>query len=121
MSIKWAVAVFALAMLPVLARAEDKKDLSGEYTCLGKNKDGGTYKGTVKIAKKGDTYVLKWTIGNNDEQAGIGLVENNLLSVAYYGAGNFTGIVVYKIEKDKLVGKYAVAGDTGVYEETLSK
>src|SRR5262245_20248164 len=83
---------------PDQAPAADKgDDISGTYSCEGTVPGGKTYKGTTTVAKKGDTYVLKWTIGGQTHE-GTGLRNGDLLSVCWQSPQE-VGIVVYKIEK----------------------
>jgi hypothetical protein len=113
-----AAVIFALA---TGCRAADTKDITGRYSCEGTNPAGQTYKGTVEITKKGDTYHLAWSIGAGDNYEGLGILEGDTLAVSYYGGA--TGVVVYKVQKGgKLVGKWAVVeGEGKVYTETLTK
>jgi hypothetical protein len=123
----WAVPtlLFSTLLLTTLnssAHAEDKIKLEGLYACEGKNPDGGPYEGRVEIAKKGDTYHLKWTIGE-ESHVGVGLVAEKTLSVCWVvDGGGAGGIVVYKIEMDgRLVGKWTPLGGDKVYEENLRR
>jgi hypothetical protein len=113
--------VLGLALLvPAALRAAEGPEIGGNYACKGMNPDGKEYTGSVKITKQGDVYHLKWTIGQ-ESHAGVGIREENTLAVSWTEAGGTSGIVVYKIGKDKrLVGKWAVQGGKDVYTETLT-
>ena len=117
------VAVMGLFLAAPAARAEEPA-ITGTYDCEGDNGDGTTYKGKVTISKKGDTYTLEWTIGDSTH-VGIGLLRGNTLSSSWATTidGKLVkGVVVYKVEKKKLVGEWAqYPGDGKVLKETLTK
>jgi hypothetical protein len=107
-------------LVPAALRAAEGPEIGGNYTCKGMNPDGKEYTGSVKITKQGDVYHLKWTIGQGS-QSGVGIREENTLAVSWVGAGGASGVVVYKIGKDKrLVGRWAVQGGKDIYTETLT-
>ena len=96
-----------------------QEDLSGVYSCEGKNYDGGAYAGTVVIHRNGEGYMLLWSIGSQIHQ-GVALREGDLLSSSWTTAGMPGGIVVYKIQSDrKLVGRYTDFGGQ-IGTETLT-
>ena len=108
-------------VLVLPARAEEKVHISGKYTVEGLNPDGGTYRGTAEIAKKGDTYTIDWLIGSAEKYKGIGIRQGDVLAVSYV-SNAISGVVVYKIEKGKLVGQWAIQGGNGkIQTETLTK
>jgi hypothetical protein len=98
----------------------DAPDLAGVYSCDGLNPAGRPYRGIVEIVHTDSTYHLRWTFPQESDSAlGIGILSNGVLAVSYYG-GATAGVVVYKIEENKLVGDWTVVGsDGGVYHETL--
>src|SRR5262245_53731067 len=101
-------------------KAADKVDITGKYTCEGTNPDGKTYKGTVEVKKQGDAFHVLWSIGAGDNYEGIGILEGDVFSVAYYGA--ITGIAVYKVEKGKMTGRWTLPEAKGqVYTENWTK
>jgi hypothetical protein len=116
----WPVAAIAVAVLVVgvgCLVAADKTDIAGKYTCEGTNPQGQTYKGTVEITKVGDTYKLVWAIGNAETWDGVGILEGDVLAVSFA-----SGVVVYKVEKGKMTGKWTVKEANGkVFSETLTK
>jgi hypothetical protein len=80
----------------------------GDYTAEG-TAGGGTqkYKGTVRIKKKGETYLIQWRIGPS-VYSGIGFVDGDRFCVSCVMGGQ-PCVVVYKIEKDKtLRGRWAI-------------
>src|SRR5207247_1478504 len=83
---------------------------AGTYDCVGENGGGSTYQGKVKITKAGDTYQLEWLIGGQEAHVGVGIVEAGRLcsSWATVTGGVVTkGVVVYRKEGGKLVGRWA--------------
>ena len=108
-----------------LAQDERKQaDIAGRYTCVGTTFDGTKYRGSVRLVKQGDTYVATWTLDAGDSYAGVGLLTDNVLSVAW-DAGDAPGIIAYKVEKKngmvRLVGKWTVPGVQGkLMDETLT-
>ncbi|MEA3210671.1 MAG: hypothetical protein QOE70_3728 [Chthoniobacter sp.] len=109
-----ALAALLCTGLPAFADL-NPEDLSGQYQC-----DGGSYTGTVTIRKNGDAYEIRWQfpVGSH---LGIGLREGDVLASTYSGGGGVAGVVVYRIAKDKLVGKYTHPTEAGrVLVETLT-
>jgi hypothetical protein len=108
--------VFSVFMMSAASRAADPDvDLTGTYRCK-----GPTYEGSVTISRQGDSYRVNWTIGR-ERYAGVGLVQGDVLAVAYYG--EMRGIVAYRIEDaSHLVGRWTtVANPSAVSTETLTK
>jgi hypothetical protein len=114
------LALLVTLTLAVDARAQAKPSIVGNYTCVGMNPQGGTYRGSVSIIRMGDTYMMNWVVGT-EKYAGIGILEGDVLAVSYYGTAS--GVVVYKVEKGgKLSGKWTLPSAKGkVYTETLTK
>ena len=107
---------FTCATTAISARAADAGDLTGNYRCKGSN-----YEGTVTISTQGDAYRVNWVIGAREKYSGVGLVQDGVLAVAYYGRAQ--GIVAYRIEADgQLVGRWTMFDKPGaVSVETLTK
>jgi hypothetical protein len=94
--------------------------LSGTYKIVqGKNPDGSSYTGSVKIAKQGDVYQLAWSIPGTS-YAGIGILKGKVLSVGW-GQGNPPGVVAYSVERAKLDGVWATPSDKGLGKERLER
>ena len=112
-----------LLAVPVLA--DEPKDLRGVYSCQGRNPDGGEYSGKVIIFRKGDAYILLWSIGGLSHQ-GVAILEGDLLSSSWAPIAtpnaplSVPGIVVYKVQPDrKLVGRWT--SESGIMgTETLT-
>jgi hypothetical protein len=113
--------VFAL-VAPVYAGDQDPgKNLTGVYSCEGQNPDGGTYTGVVEIVSIKDTYLVRWTMPNDSQVVGVGILSGGQLSVSYYGGT--PSLVVYSIaENGKLNGKWTAGGAEGLqFSETLTR
>jgi hypothetical protein len=120
-------AVAALALAAPCAAADEKTKevkIAGRYACKGANPEGGAYEGKVEISKNGDTYTLKWTLGEGESYEGVGLLNGDALSVTWKAEG-VSGLVVYKVAKGdkgpKLVGKWTPCPSDGkLFDETLT-
>jgi hypothetical protein len=106
--------------IPGFAFAAQDVEITGTYTCVGANADGGEYRGTVVISKEGNAYNLKWTIAGKSH-LGLGIRQGDTLSAAWI-VENSGGVVVYKIQKGpKLVGVWSEFGTKGkVLSEVLT-
>lgn len=98
--------------------------LDGTYACQGTRPDGAEYRGVVRIVHHNGTYQLLWTVGQDEQYLGVGMVTGNVLSVSYFGGT--TGLVVYRIEQGdkgpRLVGTWTVPeGDGQVSSEILTR
>ncbi|WP_407767738.1 hypothetical protein [Rhizobium sp.] len=96
-------------LLPAIALA----DPTGSYKVAGTSEDGSEYRGTVKVLRNGETYIVDWMIGKN-ESIGTGLGakfsgdrfemgpasdEDTAISVGYVSKENF-GIAMYFEQPD---------------------
>jgi hypothetical protein len=113
-------AVGVLAQTPELPQLPGS-DLSGVYSCEGRNPDGSPYTAKVEIIKRQDTYLVRWTQENNDEVLGVGiqLEGTGTLAVSYFGGS--PAVVVYALHGQKLVGKWTMGGAGRMFDETLTK
>ena len=116
----------ALALVLVVSapsQAAADMDLSGKYDVSGVNPNGKEYRGTAKIEKVGDIYRVTWLIGK-EEHHGVGLIQGDVLSVAWVitAGGTDAGVVAYKIKKNgTLDGKWINDYEAGgVLPETLT-
>lgn len=85
---------------------------TGTYDMQG-NTDGSEnmcYNGLVTIKPKGKNFAVCWIFGGS-KHYGIGILEQNVLSVAFYAPrSGFRGTVAYLVNPDgTLVGKWAPA------------
>lgn len=95
-------------------------DPSGVYLCEGTNPDGHRYRGIVQIAAVEGTFLVRWTLADNVEVTGVGILHDDQLSVSYFGGT--PAVVVYKVAADKLVGEWTMGGTEGsTFAETLTR
>ena len=100
--------------------APKTSDPSGVYLCEGTNPDGHHYRGIVQIASVQNTFLVRWTLADDIEVMGVGILQDDRLSVSYFGGT--PAVVVYKIGADKLVGEWTMGGTEGkTYAETLTR
>jgi hypothetical protein len=100
-------ACVALFTTAVSLRADINPDnLSGRYRC-----EGDGYVAEVLIRKNGESYDVQWQFAKG-VHAGVGIREGGIFASSY-GNGADAGVVVYRIERDRLVGKYTAPGLTG--------
>jgi hypothetical protein len=86
-------------------------DIAGKYNITGSNPEGGNYKGTLEVIKRGDVYQFRWNAGT--QYGGIGVQNGNIVAVAYANGtdGKGCGVVDYDIASDgALTGKWGYWG-----------
>lgn len=116
--------------LPTLAKGkagrevlEGSPELDGAYRIvLGENPDGTTnYDGTVKMQRQGDIYAVAWfTPGPQPTAVGIGIRQNDVLTVAYGASIKGLGVVAYTWNGDQLLGLWS-SGSKRLGQETLTR
>ena len=96
------------------ANAIGRVAFSGTYTVNGNNPGVGAYKGTLTIVARGEVYDVHWAIANV-QYAGVGVVVNDTLSVAYSSSDkSWIGVMAYRQRPDgSLEGRWAVQGRSG--------
>jgi hypothetical protein len=114
-------------MEPKVPSAGDREvvDISGYYTCRGKETNGKQYTGIAVITKAKEVYAVQWTIGIGSTFLGVGIRQGNILAVSWAQPGEQTvvrGINMYKIDKGPtLTGRWAtLPGDGTLKSETLT-
>jgi len=111
------LAIFAAALIasavPVFAQEFN-------YTAVGTNLDGSTYRGTARIVWISDsTCAIEWTTGGATS-TGICMRNGPAFSAAYSLQGAI-GLVVYQILDDgSLEGLWTIAGMNGAGTEVLT-
>jgi hypothetical protein len=118
------VGLVVLALVGPVYAAPDQSpesNLVGTYQCEGTNPDGGAYSGIVEIVKHKDTYLVRWTMPNDSQVVGVGILTGNQLAVSYFGGT--PALVVYSVaDNGKLTGKWTAGGAEGaLFSETLTK
>jgi hypothetical protein len=105
----------------VTAGQAPESDLTGVYSCEGVNPDGTPYKGLVEILKVKETYLVRWTMPNDNQVVGIGILSNGVLAVSYFG-GSPAVVAFSSTSEGRLEGKWTMGGAEGsVFSETLTK
>ena len=71
---------------------------TGVYTMVGSNPGSEriNYEGNVIIDAYGANYIVTWIINNRQTQVGIGILNDHILSVAFYDGKN-TGVVSFSL------------------------
>ncbi len=96
---------------------------TGTYELSGGNSNwGGAYHGEVVIAPQGDSYSLIWKIGNKQAQVGVGILQDDILSVAFTDLSNpsLWGVASYRVGPwGELEGRWSSYTDPGQKPEHL--
>ena len=109
-----------LGSVTAIAEPSSGSDLSGLYACEGTNPDGSPYTAVVEIVKRQDTYLVRWTQENDEQVMGVGIQQDGMLAVSYFGGA--PAIVVYSVASDgKLAGQWTMGGAGRLFKETLTK
>lgn len=113
--------IVLLGSMSALADPSHGSGLSGLYSCEGSNPDGSPYSAVVEIVNQDDTYLVRWTQQSGEQVTGVGIQQDGVLAVSYFGGGA-PAIVVYSIANDgRLTGQWTV-GDAGrLFKETLTR
>lgn len=89
-------------------------DICGKYTSTSIGSDGKKQTIGAEIERRGDGYLMKWTVPGGVAYIGTGIRKGDTLSVAWANRGTI-GLSVYRIEKGpKLTGEYTELGGVGV-------
>lgn len=118
MLIRAFVIATALAVATVSAWAASPE---GTWTVIGTNPDGtSSYTGKVTVTRKGQTYEVTWTIGN-DIQRGTGVIVDGRFGVAYDAAGKASIALYTEKSANEWSGLWALGGDTRSGTETWKR
>ncbi|MDE3045691.1 MAG: hypothetical protein KGJ02_03510 [Verrucomicrobiota bacterium] len=96
---------------------------SGTYQLSGSSSRWSNgYQGEVIIQPQGENYSLRWRIGSSQSQIGIGILNGNVLSVAYLDeATRVFGVVSYRLVDDGVLeGKWSTIDGTTQKPEFLA-
>ncbi len=101
-----------LAMLFLATGASAWTLKTGTYYLSGSNSEwgGNNYQGEVVIAPQGDNYSVVWRVGSRQTQVGVGILQDDILSVAFTDLSNstFWGVVSYRVgPRGELEGRWA--------------
>lgn len=116
------------AKLDAKASVGDHKDIdiTGYYTCAGREGPGKNYSGVAVIAKKDEVYTIQWIIGTGGGFHGVGVRQGDTFAASWAipadKGGVVRGVNLYRIESGpRLVGRWAtMPGDGTVRTETLT-
>jgi hypothetical protein len=98
---------------------KDVGDITGYYTCRGRDGKGGGYTGIAVISKQKEVYVVQWTIGIGSAFVGLGIRQGDTLAVSWAMPGDKLGVVrginLYRIEPGpRLIGQWATLPGNGM-------
>jgi hypothetical protein len=100
------IAAAALLWSAVSALAADPV---GTYNVEGTNPgDNSTYKGTVTIAKTGETYRVVWVVGGT-RYIGTGIGNKDFIAVSYK-SGDSSGLALYGADGGNWAGVWTYSG-----------
>jgi hypothetical protein len=108
------IATFVLLWIAGFSSSIAQVHILGEWQIMeAKNTQGQSYFGTVNIQALGlSAYLLNWKTSAGD-YTGLGLMQGTQLCVGW-GVPNVPfGVVIYKIESDKLIGAWTATGQDG--------
>jgi hypothetical protein len=104
----------------VLGTAAWAADPVGTYDVSGSNPGGsGSYTGTVRVEKTGETYKVTWEIAGT-RYIGTALGDERFLGVSYR-TGNNTGLALYGEEGADWVGVWTYANGTELGKEKWTR
>lgn len=108
-----------------LTASEQIGEISGYYTCKGRESGGKNYSGICVISKQNEVYVVQWMIGAGSTFVGIGLRQGDTLAASWAIPGDkgvVRGVNLYKIEPGpRLVGRWAsLPGPGRLQDEVLT-
>jgi hypothetical protein len=104
--------LFLLCLVCVLSSFSYPKLWTGTYELSGGNGTyaGTGYRGEVTIQPQGDNYRVVWRIGSSQSQVGVGILDHDILSVAYCDSANngAWGVAAFRLVSDgELEGRWA--------------
>lgn len=119
---KMIILVVALFLFATNAEARTLK--TGTYALSGGNSEWSSsgYQGEVVIAPQGDNYKVIWRINNRQAQVGVGIFQNDILSVAFTDASNpsFWGVASFRLKPfGEIEGRWTSFGGTTSKPEYL--
>ena len=100
-----------LCLVCVLSSFSSPKLWPGTYQLSGGNAQHGSigYRGEVTIQPQGENYRVVWRIGSSQSQIGVGILDRDVLSVAYCdSSNNVWGVVLFRlVAEGELEGRWA--------------
>lgn len=113
---------------PVRPDGPDLADISGFYACKGREASGGIYTGVAVVTKRGDVYVVQWTLSGGSSYTGVGMRQGDKLVAGWAMPKEdkiFRGVNSYTIQSTAsgpvLNGRWAaIPGNGQQHAETLT-
>ena len=105
---------------------DEMGDISGYYTCKGKEVSGKSYSGITIITRKNDIYLVQWMLSGGSTFTGVGIRQGNTLSTSWAMVAEkgtlIRGVNMYRIDPGpRLSGRWATIPGPGVIQtETLT-
>lgn len=62
---------------------DELSDISGFYTCKGKEISGKSYSGVTIITRKNDIYLVQWMLSGGSTFTGVGIRQGNTLATSW--------------------------------------
>lgn len=90
------------------------------YTINGVNPGGGEYSGTLRITRTGQTWQLRWEVGDVSYN-GVGIRYGNRLVVGWGGSEKNYAVGAYAVEADRAVGTRALPDRPELGREVLGR
>ncbi len=96
-------------------------EITGLYSCTGADPKGVKYDGTVVISRKGEAYMVEWTISGR-KYGGIGILSEGVLSATWVTRNTSSGgVVAYRVKDNgQLVGKWVDTSGAQIISEVLT-
>jgi len=97
-------------------------DIDGKYNVVGTAQEGGQYKGTLEVIKRGDVYQFRWN--TDSPYDGVGIQNGNIIAVAFANGenGKGCGVVDYDIASNgSLNGKWGYWGTNDAGTESATR
>jgi hypothetical protein len=82
--------------------------------------EGSAYTGSLKLARKGDSYDVVWKIGK-DTYYGVGIRQGDVFVVGWGVARDNIGVVAYKFDMEHATGRWALPGGATLGIENLKR
>lgn len=103
-----------VAVYKRVKRPGETVDIVGKYTSTNFGSDGKKTSMGAEIERRGDAYLVRWTVPGGVAFIGTGIRKGDQLSVTWANRGTI-GLSVYKIDKGpRLVGEFTELGGVGI-------
>jgi hypothetical protein len=120
---RWAGSVFGADAPDAFENAfpSSRGKIEGSYTVKGKDSDGTSYQGKMKIVRTGKTFQFEWEIrGANLKGVGIRVEDILFVALGDKDKGPY-GVVSYTFNGARAKGVWTLAGEEALGKEDLTK